>query len=167
MKKIIINSPKYGRKEILVDDEDYDIINKAKWHLLRNKRGFYATRQIWNKGNQKCFYMHRVILGINKRHEYIDHIDGDGLNNQRSNLRIATPKENAHNIKPRANGNGLVGVHWDKNRKLWMAYIMKDYKRRHLGRFENKEEAIMARDKAAKELFGEFAYINLPHLISA
>ena len=90
--------------------------------------------------------------------KYIDHIDGDGLNNKWSNLREATPSENMANQKVRSDStSGIKGVSYDKKRNMWYVYIDIDKKRKHLGRFETLEEAAAARLAAEKVYHGVFA----------
>lgn len=90
--------------------------------------------------------------------ERVDHIDGDGLNNTRLNLRQCSHAENIRNsAKSISNKSGCKGVIWDKNRSKWMAYIKLDYRQKYLGRYDTFEEASEARDRAAKEMHGPFA----------
>jgi hypothetical protein len=106
--------------------------------------------------------MHRVIaarMGLDLS-EIIDHMDGNGLNNSRSNLRAATNAQNLQNRgKQKNNTSGIKGVSWDKARSKWAAEIRSQGKRYHLGRFDTKEEAAEAYRKAAKKLHKEFAKI--------
>jgi hypothetical protein len=90
--------------------------------------------------------------------KHIDHIDGNGLNNKWSNLREVTPSQNAMNQKVRSDSaSGVKGVSYDKKRNMWYVYIDIDKKRKHLGRYETKEEAIAARSAAEKVYHGEYA----------
>lgn len=89
---------------------------------------------------------------------YIDHIDGDGLNNRWENLREATPSQNSMNQKIRSdNASGCKGISYDKRRGLWYAYIDIEGSRVHLGRHENKDEAVVVRLAAEKRYHGEYA----------
>jgi len=104
--------------------------------------------------------MHRVIL---PDAEEVDHINGNGLDNRRANLRPATGIENRRNRRrSRKNTSGYAGVSWDKVNRKWYAYITADGRMRALGRFDTAEEAALARDRAALELHGEFARLNFP-----
>jgi hypothetical protein len=104
--------------------------------------------------------MHRAIL---EGAPQVDHIDGDGLNNQRSNLRPATQAQNmANSRKYSTNTSGFKGVGWHKAAKKWRADITFDYKTRYLGLFPTAEDAARAYDSAAKSLFGVFACLNFP-----
>ena len=90
--------------------------------------------------------------------KHIDHIDGDGLNNSWGNLREATPEQNAYNQKVRSDStSGVKGVSYDKKRGMWYVYIDVDKKRKHLGRYDTKDEAIAARSAAEKIHHGEYA----------
>lgn len=91
----------------------------------------------------------------------VDHIDGDGLNNCRSNLRVATAAGNARNRRKSQRSPGYKGVMYDpKGKRHWRAYIRCDGKKRHLGSFATAQEAAMAYNRAAITLFGEFARLN-------
>lgn len=111
--------------------------------------------------------MHRLILGLTDPKIEADHIDHDGLNNQRSNLRATTKRQNRYNSRKDSNslskyrGLRLTSRKWrGKNYRYWQARIMKDGISYHLGLFKNEEEAARAYDVKAKELFGEYANLN-------
>jgi hypothetical protein len=154
----------------LVDDHDYEYINQFKWHALVQKSRspsplirVYAVRNyIAPSGKYSTQRMHRLILGITDAKLDVDHRDGDGLNNCRGNLRVATRLQNGSNQRKRANSNTYKGVCFDKSRKLWMAGIKVNYKRLNLGRFPSELEAAQIYDIAAQELHGEFARLNFP-----
>ena len=107
--------------------------------------------------------MHREILGITDPKINVDHLDGDGLNNQRSNLRVCTDSQNGANRgKQKNNKSGYKGVHWNKKTKKWAAQIQYHKKVLNLGYYSDIIEAAKAYDKKALELFGEFARLNFP-----
>lgn len=170
MKKIIINSKKHGHQEILVDDEDYDYLMQWKWHVYKGPRTFYVLRQTrLSEGFNppKTIYLSRVVTNENDSKIVIDHIDRNGLNNQKSNLRRATKADNRNNTAPRTNSSSKflgVCVKKDRGRKYWYAQTRKGPEKFYLGLFPFTEEgeiaAAKAYDKKAKELFGEFAYLN-------
>jgi len=144
----------------LIDDEDYDIVSQWKWTALVSAKTVYACRRQWVEGKKKIIYLHRQVMGIDDSRR-IDHIDRDGLNNQKSNLRYATHTQNMNNKGPLSNGVSAykgVSPRGDK----WRASICRDKKKIMLGTFASEDEAARAYDKAARELHGEFAYINFP-----
>ena len=145
-----------------VDDQDYErVVNFGKWHALKSGRRFYAARayKVAPK-NQKLLLMHRFILADIQSGFDADHIDGDGLNNQRSNLRVATRSQNRANVRiPANNTSGRKGVWFHANGK-WSASIKVNQRRVHLGRYKTLQEAASAYDKAAVKYFGPFAKTN-------
>jgi len=155
MKEIILTK---GCKA-LVDDEDYERINKFRWNFQSGRAG----RSIGGRKNKVNFMLHWAIIGKPKKGFVVDHIDNNPLNNTRSNLRICTPGENAKNSKQigKNNTSGYKGVKWDKARNKWMASIMVEYRNKFLGRFESKEKAAICYNKAAKKYFGAFAKLNI------
>jgi hypothetical protein len=146
----------------LVDDDDYEWISQWKWYasVVKGERKFYATTDL----DGRSIKMHRIILGLQPRDGVeVDHRDGDSLNNQRHNLRQATHSQNMANIGLRkTNKSGYKGVHWNKRAGKWMSQIRKKGTRIHLGTFTDAEEAARAYDAKAKELHGDFAYLNFP-----
>lgn len=142
----------------IVDPEDYKQLSKYKWFAKRCERRFYAERSYKNK-NLK---MHREIMG-NLEGKFIDHINHNGLDNRKVNLRFVTPQQNAWN-KRKQKGNyssKYKGVHWVKSEKKWRARIICKGSGIFLGRFDDEEDAAKAYDEKAKELFGEYAVLNL------
>src|SRR5574343_644506 len=93
MKEMEINSKKYGIHKVLVDDEDYDELIKYKWNLIKGRYTFYAECRSSGYSN-----MHRMIMNLCDRKLFVDHIDCNGLNNQKLNLRICTIAENNRNV---------------------------------------------------------------------
>lgn len=138
MKKIFLTQGRFT----IVDDEDYDILSKYKWHALKTKMTFYAARHGKAKEKGKYIYMHREVIKCPLGKE-IDHINGDGLNNTRNNLRAVTHSENMQNqTKLRSNNRtGIARVYWCKDTKKWRAGITRNGKRLELGRFINILEA--------------------------
>lgn len=152
-----------GKYETFISDEDADLA-ELRWQIAirTNNNTFYVMR----KNDKKFNYMtlHRIILErmvgreLLEKEEFVDHIDGNGLNNQRSNLRIATPAQNAANSQiPKNNKSGYKGVHWRDDRNGYVAQIGFNRKRLWIGVFATAEEAYAAYCDKAKELFGEFA----------
>lgn len=143
----------------LVDDEDYERISQFLWHESRNGFNRYA-RSADGKGQGTALKMHRVVLGLQAGDPMVDHIDGNGLNNQKANLRLVSPRENQWNSRRR--GNGRKGVCRATRRGYWRARILVNGKRIHLGTFNSEEEAAAAYAEAAKLHFGEFARADGP-----
>jgi hypothetical protein len=108
--------------------------------------------------------MHRVILGLPpSRIPEVDHKDGNGINNRRSNLRLATHSQNmVHSKMRKDNKSGLRGVSFDKEKNLWRCCISINDRTEFIGRFRDPVEAAKAFDKRALELFDEFAVLNFP-----
>lgn len=144
-------------KVAIVDDSDFDWLNQWKWCAFSNYSGGkrYAIRSASPK-----LLIHRLILSPPKGYES-DHIDGDGLNNQRVNLRVCTTSQNQQN---RINQKGISqfkGVSWHKLTGKWQVRICLNGKFLHIGLFNSEIDAAKAYDSAALKYFGEFARLNL------
>lgn len=141
----------------IVDDDMFDEINQYKWcsHKMRKNRTVYATRLV---------RMHHVVIGFPPPGYVVDHINGNGLDNRRENLRIITNKENVtcRRVLPSNNTSGYRGVSFHKAKKGWDAKIKVNQHAIHLGRYKTAEEAARAYDEAAKLYFKEFAKLNFP-----
>lgn len=144
----------------VVDGPDYERLIRWRWKVLKTESGHYAVRSTGERG-RRTIYMHRFILDAHVDSQ-IDHRDGDGLNNQRSNLRIGTKALNMRNRGPQKNNtSGFKGV-WMHHGGKWVAEIRVDGKKYLLGHYENPVDAARAYDAAATEHFGEFAWLNFP-----
>lgn len=141
--------------EAVIDAADVPLVEGWNWYACVGKYGHaYAYRAIKRDGKHRSAPMHRQIMGPSER--LVDHIDGDGLNNRRSNLRLATPQQNIVNrVMDRRNKLGIKGV--DISNGKYRACIQKDGRTIFLGRYETAKEASAAYNGAAKALFGEFA----------
>lgn len=147
----------------LIDDDDLDLVRDHSWHAAIRGRSTYAVRTIHlGHGTFVTVRMHRVILGLTPEDHLttVDHIDGNGLDNRRANLRSATGYQNRCNRRPNQNSRtGLKGVcPWTKDR--FLAHIRVNGKRIHLGLFDDATDAAKAYDRAALAAFGEFARPN-------
>lgn len=172
-------------KEALVDDEDYETllefapkkcnkkINKDKdsgWYAQKQYRAkaekYYAATNKWipELKRQKIIFMHRIIMNPPKG-MFVDHINGDGLDNRRENLRICTISQNtANSVRPSTNTSGYKGVQSSgRSTRPWKATIHAKGITKYLGAYRTKEEAAIAYDKKAVELYGEFAKLNFPN----
>lgn len=137
----------------IVDDEDYAKVGKFKWTANVHDHTVYAYRMT----GKNMIYLHCFVMG----QKGIDHRDGNGLNNQKLNLRPATQKQNTHNVaKHKDNRVGYKGVSRTKSGKKFRARIFLDGKQHVIGNFYSPEEAAQAYDMAAKTHFGEFARTN-------
>lgn len=147
-------------KFAIVDADDYEWLAKYKWYTYSDHYTFYICR--WN--SCKKISMHRQIMNPPEG-LLVDHIDGNGLNNRKSNLRLCTRTQNARNRRPKRNGSSkFKGVYWHIVYRKWAALIRCNGKQTYLGRFDNEIEAALVYDRKAEELFGEFAYLNFPEL---
>jgi hypothetical protein len=142
-------------KNILVDPEDEHLLNKYQWYVSNTGYVVSDQRRSRNKNpTGEILLLHRVIMNPDKS-KVVDHINGNPLDNRRSNLRIATPAENCWNTKKhKDNKSGHKGV--SKIRHKWRAVIMVNGITRSLY-FYSKEEAIEAYNKMAKEFHKEFS----------
>lgn len=146
----------------VVDAADADL-RDLKWSVLAVG---YAYRRGRRGRKRTTEYLHRVIMArvLGRQlltHELVDHINRIKQDCRRSNLRLATPPQNAANtVLRRNNTSGYKGVHWDRERSKWAAQIRIHQKKTNLGRFDTPEEAYDAYCKAAKAAFGEFCRLD-------
>lgn len=139
----------------LVDPDDRDLVAAYRWYELRRRHTSYAIAH-----GHGLLSMHRVLVRPRRGVE-VDHVDGDGLNNRRSNLRFATRSQQMMNRRGWGKSR-FVGVCPIGDR--WQAYIAKDGRQYNLGHFDTEEEAAIARDTAALNLHGEYARLNFPEV---
>lgn len=147
---------------VVVDDCDYDLIANHPWIARPHRKTVYAQRNFWFGGMRTTLQMHREILGLkNGDGKIVDHINGDGLDNRRENLRICSVQANNWNRRLSINNStGFKGVHFRRQENKYWAYINILGKRKHLGIFPTAIEAALAYNEAASKLFGEFARLN-------
>lgn len=146
----------------IVDDIDYERMSIFKWSVSCKGSRCYAIRcKLIAPGKYKMVKMHREILGLSDPKDKVDHINMDGLFNVRSNLRVCSQSENMMNRNVQKNStSGIKGVSWCKNSLKWRAIIKINGVQKFIGRFDCKIEAGKAYDKAASDLFGEYARKN-------
>ena len=149
---IDINNEVCGKA--LIDLEDVDKVKNIKWHksdLQRNTYYCMSNNKTWRR-------LHRLIMNVTDPNIFVDHINHNGLDNRKSNLRICTNQENIRNcITPKNNKSGYKGIYWAKDKNKWTVQITLNNKTKYIGRYEKLEDAIAARKEAAKKYYGEFA----------
>lgn len=138
----------------MVDDSDYLELSKIKWYAHCSDGSFYAARK-----SPTMVYMHRKILGVSTGAE-VDHRNRNTLDNRRNNLRVCSREGNARNKICEKHTSKFKGVSWYKTRNKWRVGICHDRIRHFIGYFTDEITAAKAYDMAAKNYFGEFAYLN-------
>lgn len=167
--------PLYGKRArgrvAVVDPDDYDRVMQYRWHVVeappkvpgRRPWGPYAVSRIRQRdGKSRKVPMHALIMG----RSFIDHINSNGLDNRKVNLRLATPTQNLGNQRTQeipGKTSRYKGVYWDRRDRAWVAEITDHGIPQYLGQFAGEEDAALAYDLAAREVFGEFAKLNLDH----
>ncbi len=145
-----------------IDSDDLELVSCYNWNVTKVRNKYYAhtvTEDRW------ILLMHRFILHPD-RGVIVDHVNGDGLDNRRSNLRLANHSQNAANSSKRHTARSTSiykGVYFEASgtrRKRWRALISLNGKKIHLGSYSKETEAAVAYDVAAKKYFGEFAKLN-------
>ena len=163
--RIPLHSRKYPDLHAAIDEEDYELVSRYRWHPWTRPHinTFYAQANARVDGKWTVIKMHRLILGLDQ--PAIDHINRNGLDNRRSNLRFALAGENGANSRNR-NGcsSQFRGVDWFPRARKWRASISVKGKSQHLGLYADEIEAARAFDRAAIKQWGEFATLNFPDL---
>jgi len=153
-------------KYAIVDPDDYPGLSKCKWYAAKNKGTFYAVRSWWSKVDKKKIKlkMHRVIIDV-PYGLVVDHINHNGLDNRKANLRLATFAQNARNsVRSKSSASSVFrGVYYNKRTGKWRSSIYINNRRKQLGYFRDESDAAKAYDKAAKKFHKEFAVLNFPH----
>lgn len=161
MKEIKLCGASANGKSMIIDDDDYGMVNKYSWNISIKDKNEYASAYLLGSGHRGTrIYAHRLIMNA-ERGQHIDHKNGDGLDNRRGNLRISTNQENHFNTRKKSKSSSIYkGVTWENRRKHWVAQIMIDGKHIYIGKFDSEVDAAKAYDSRAKELFGDFANLN-------
>lgn len=149
--------------EAIIDASDIPIVAGKNWHTQLSVNGrAYAVRTVKSGGTKRTIWLHREIIAATPI-QMVDHIDGNGLNNRRANLRAATNSENLCN-RPRQTNNtsGRKGVTWSRAAQKWIAQIQSKGQQQYLGLFEDIDAASAAYQAAATRLQGQFAYGGVP-----
>lgn len=154
---IIIQSKKFGQQELICDDSDYELILST--NPFPYKRPDNKTLYAHGRLNGKTVAIHRLIMGVTDRQKHVDHIDGNGLNNKKSNLRQCTPAQNIMNSQVSKNNKlGIKGViKMPYGKRPYRATICHHRIKYHIGCFATLEEAKKAYDSEALRRFGDFA----------
>jgi len=158
----------HGLKTI-VDKADYDLIKDYTWFAAKNTDKIrYAQTNIKKDGKYTIIHLHWLILSDIPIGMVRDHINGDGLDNRRDNLRICKPKHNSRNQKRHRDAvhskyKGVTYNGQSNRRRPWVSRIIVDYKQIYLGYYETELEAAKAYDVGAKRYFGEYARLNFPN----
>lgn len=158
-----VRVPLRGGRFALVDLDDAKLVLSHKWHLVKtgsdglNYAGSSSAREV---GSRQGITLHRFLMGHREGH-FIDHINGDGLDNRRENLRWCKHSENIRNQRKRSGTTSrFKGVWRDRSKGLWQVGIEQDGHQLFLGSFQDEERAARQYDRAARLIFGPFARTN-------
>jgi len=150
--------PLTQNKSALVDDEDFEWLSLRKWYAVKSQtkhKTYWYAKSVPSAG-EKSVYMHREIaakIGLPE----VDHENGDGLNNTRSNLRPATHAQNTANRRKTPNRSSqFKGVSWNKQNRKWSVSVQHNF----IGQFDDEAEAAVVYDRQARKIFGSFAKLN-------
>lgn len=144
----------------LVDDEDYEELSKYKWFAHKHRNTYYVHRNSSRKNPpRKLISMHRIVMNAQPEQQ-VDHINGDGLDNRKENLRFCTNSQNQWNRHATYGTSIYKGVSWSNPHNKWVAQIKHKGSVFYLGAFEDDISAARAYNEAAIKLFGEFAKLN-------
>lgn len=137
--------------EVIIDVEDLDIIKQSSWSLTKGRHTNYCKSNLLG-------LLHRIILGVSDSSVIVDHINHNGLDNRKCNLRICTNQENICNCEiPKNNKSGCKGVYWAKDKQKWAVQVTINNKTKYIGRYDKLEDAIKARQEASEKYYGEYA----------
>jgi hypothetical protein len=149
----------------IVDEDDFEKLAGYKWFAAKNGRNFYAERTVKRKDGRRGqvnIQMHRKILNAPKG-VLVDHINHNGLDNRRVNLRVVTAGQNSWNVRKRRGcSSEYKGVHLQKRDGKWLSNIIYRGERFYLGCFDDEQSAARAYDDKAKQLFKDYAVLNFP-----
>lgn len=145
----------------IVDDEDYDRLMVHSWCIIKCSNTIYAKRGCKVRGKSHSVLMHREIMDAPTGME-VDHINGNGLDNRKCNLRLATSSQNKRNQRKqrRKTSSKYKGVYWHKRDKVWMVRIQAEGKEKYIGSYKTEQEAALAYNEAALKYHGEYAKLN-------
>jgi hypothetical protein len=160
-RRVKLTKGKYAK----VDAADYERVTSFRWSAVKKGRKYYAVSYKSRGGRKFNLGMHRFIMGVRESRVVVDHINHDGLDNRRANLRLASHRENMRNMRKWKGGksrcsSSYKGVARHRERRKWRSQITVDGVQKFLGYHEDEESAARAYDEAAKQYFGEFACLN-------
>ena len=157
--KFIVESKKYGNKEVTIDIKNWERVKEYRWYLHYEPKLHYSNAYTFI--DKKVVKLHRFILNLQDSSVSVDHINHNTFDNRENNLRECSRSENSKNQKMhKDNISGFKGVVWREPRKKFIAQICVDSKIIYLGGFSNKIEAAKAYNNAAIKYHGEFANLN-------
>ncbi len=154
---ITIHSDKHGIYQSQIDCIDYPVVKKYYWSLYISEKS--NTQYLQSRRKEKKIWLHRLITDAPTNYD-VDHIDRDGLNNRRDNLRVCTHSQNLCNQHGTRGSSKYKGVYWNKNQRRWIAYIKTNGKQVRLGSYRDENKAAEAYNCAALNYHGEFARLN-------
>lgn len=150
----------YSGEYVRVDDEDYDKLNQYIWYLFKSEKWKYAIRTEYKNGKQKTIFMHREIMGIYDSKVYVDHKDHDGLNNQKSNLRLSNNRFNQYNVGKKSISKQKYKNIRQLSENRWQVRMRIPKGKRIEKIVHSEEEAVKLYNDLAIKYHGEFAYIQ-------
>jgi hypothetical protein len=152
-KELILSNGKIA----LVDDEDFEKVSKHNWYFLKG----YAAKSGTIAEGKHTVLLHHFVTETDYKY-VVDHINGNSLDNQKKNLRVVTAQQNAFNraVAKNKESSRYKGVHWSKEKNLWLSIIKLNRKPTHLGYFNSEIDAAIAYNENAKNLFGKYARLN-------
>lgn len=143
-------------REVLIDDDDLETFESNRWRIMKS-----STTEMEYCASGKGVLLHRLVLGLTDGAVHADHINRNGLDNRKANLRPCTPSQNQRNrALSKSNRSGYKGVYFDRSRGTWYARYKHNYRNVYLGRYSTALEAGLAYDYAVSNLFGEYARTN-------
>lgn len=148
-----------GGHVVLLDDKDLPLVQDYKWYARPTNGNIYAKARLGSGRSAPQGDMPRVIMNP-KPGQFVDHINGNGLDNRRANLRICRQKDNARNCRRPVGASGYRGVRFRRDRGSWVAHLSIDNKEVYVGSYASADEAARARDEAALKHHGQFAVLN-------
>lgn len=150
----------------MVDDEDFEPVNAHKWFLMKlyhcETEILYARRYETINGKFTAILMHRYILEVKKREEKVDHVNHNGLDNTRKNIRICTHSQNmSFRTSVKNSSSKYLGVSFNNKNRKWSVSLSHNKTKYYLGSFLSEDEAAFAYNEKALEAKGEYATLNI------